>query len=75
MLTGNHGKGLISDSSGTGRYASLNDPMHFVLYEAYATAEAAHKQTAHYQAWRETVAPMMAQAREGKPFRGLFPAG
>ena len=55
----------------------VNDPMHFVLYEAYATAEAAaaHKQSAHYQAWRETVAPMMAQAREGKPFRGLFPAG
>ena len=54
-----------------------NDPTHVVLYEAYATAEAAgaHKQTVHYLNWRETVAPMMAQPREGKPFRGLFPAG
>ena len=54
-----------------------NDPTHFVLYEAYATAEAAvaHKETAHYLAWRETVAPMMAQPREGMPFRGLFPGG
>ena len=53
------------------------DPTHFVLYEAYATAEAAaeHKQTAHYLNWRETVAPMMARPREGKPFLGLFPAG
>jgi (4S)-4-hydroxy-5-phosphonooxypentane-2,3-dione isomerase len=54
-----------------------NDPTHFVLYEAYATAEAAaaHKETGHYLTWRETVAPMMAQPREGKPFRALFPAG
>ena len=54
-----------------------SDPRHFVLYEAYATAEAAaaHKETAHYQAWREMVAPMMAQPREGKLFHGLFPAG
>jgi autoinducer 2-degrading protein len=54
-----------------------DDPAHFVLYEAYVTAEAAaaHKETEHYRNWRETVAPMMALPREGKPFRGLFPAG
>jgi len=54
-----------------------DDPTHFVLYEAYATAEAAgaHKETEHYRNWRETVAPMMARPREGRPFRGLFPAG
>ena len=52
------------------------DPNHFVLYEAYASeADArAHKETSHYHAWRETVADMMAQPREGVPFVGLFPA-
>ncbi len=52
------------------------DPTHFVLYEAYASAAdaKAHKETAHYHAWRETVAGMMARPREGLPFVGLFPA-
>lgn len=52
------------------------DPTHFVLYEAYARPEdaAAHKQTAHYLAWREAVADMMAKPREGLPFQGLFPS-
>jgi autoinducer 2-degrading protein len=40
------------------------DPTAFILYEAYETeaAAAAHKQTAHYLTWRETVAPWMAAA-------------
>jgi len=52
------------------------DPTHFVLYEAYAseTDARAHKETAHYHAWRETVADMLAGPREGQPFTGLFPA-
>ncbi len=52
-----------------------DDPGRFILYEAYASAEeaAAHKQTAHYLTWRETVAPMMAQPREGVPYVCLFP--
>jgi (4S)-4-hydroxy-5-phosphonooxypentane-2,3-dione isomerase len=52
------------------------DPCDFLLYEAYldAASAAAHKDTAHYQAWRETVAPMMAQPRVGKTHHGLFPA-
>ena len=51
------------------------DPRHFILYEAYASAEdaAAHKQTAHYAAWRDTVAQMMAEPRRGVPMIGLFP--
>jgi autoinducer 2-degrading protein len=51
------------------------DPAKFVLYEAYASAEdaAAHKQTAHYEAWREAVADMMAQPRQGIAHVGLFP--
>ncbi|HNH89004.1 MAG TPA: antibiotic biosynthesis monooxygenase [Thiobacillaceae bacterium] len=52
------------------------DPHRFLLYEAYASTEdaAAHKQTAHYQAWRDTVAEMMAEPRKGVLFQGLYPA-
>lgn len=51
------------------------DPTRFVLYEAYVSeADArAHKETAHYAAWRDTVADMLAVPRVGQPFRGLFP--
>ena len=53
------------------------DPCRFVLYEAYATVEdaAAHKTTAHYFKWRETVAEMMAEPRQGVGYRGVFPQG
>ena len=52
-----------------------DEPAHFILYEAYATAEdaAAHKQTAHYAVWRDAVADMMAEPRKGVPMNGLFP--
>ncbi|RMH60227.1 MAG: antibiotic biosynthesis monooxygenase [Zetaproteobacteria bacterium] len=55
---------------------SREDPTRFVLYEAYASeADArAHKETAHYRQWRDTVAEMMAEPRQGDPYRGLFPA-
>lgn len=44
-----------------------NDENKFVLYEAYESesAAAAHKDTVHYQKWRDTVADMMAQPRRG----------
>ena len=50
-------------------------PARFVLYEAYADerAAAAHKDTAHYMKWRETVAPYMAKPREGIRYHGLLP--
>jgi autoinducer 2-degrading protein len=53
-----------------------DDPVRFILYEAYATVAdaAAHKETAHYLAWREAVAGMMAEPRRGEPMNGLFPA-
>lgn len=56
---------------------SSDEPTRFVLYEAYASAEdaAAHKQTAHYLAWRDTVADWMASPREGHAYTGLFPQG
>ncbi len=54
---------------------SSEDPTHFILYEAYISADAAaeHKKTAHYLQWRETVADWMASPRKGIPYTGLFP--
>ena len=54
---------------------SSDDPARFVLYEAYASAEdaAAHKQTAHYAAWRDAVADWMAEPRRGVAYTGLYP--
>ena len=51
------------------------DPTRFVLVEAYRTpqAPAAHKETAHYLAWRDTVAPMMAEPRSSRKFVNRFP--
>ena len=36
-------------------------------------AAKAHKDTAHYLAWRDAVADMMAEPRRGEPLNGLFP--
>lgn len=51
-----------------------DDPTRFVLYEAYRDADAAgaHKQTAHYLKWRDTVADWMASPRQGVLHHGLF---
>jgi autoinducer 2-degrading protein len=51
------------------------DPTRFLIYEAYVDAEAAaaHKETGHYLAWREAVAPMMAEPRRGEPWDGILP--
>lgn len=55
---------------------SSQDPCNFLLYEAYISpqAAAAHKQTAHYFRWRETVAPFMAKPRQGIPYQMLHPS-
>jgi quinol monooxygenase YgiN len=41
------------------------NPAKFVFIEIYrdADASAAHKASAHYPVWRDTVAPMMAEPR------------
>jgi autoinducer 2-degrading protein len=56
---------------------SPENPAQFILYEAYASAEdaAAHKETAHYLAWRDMVADWMAEPRQGIRYHGLFPRG
>jgi quinol monooxygenase YgiN len=53
-----------------------DDPTRFVLVEVYRTADApaTHKETRHYQAWRDTVAPMMAEPRTNVKFSNIFPA-
>jgi len=52
-----------------------DDPNRFVLVEVYRTPDdpAAHKQTAHYAAWRDTVAEMMAEPRRAVKFDNVFP--
>jgi quinol monooxygenase YgiN len=53
-----------------------DDPTRFVFVEAYLTndAPAAHKETKHYQIWRDAVAPMMAEPRASVKFENLFPS-
>jgi autoinducer 2-degrading protein len=43
-----------------------SEPQHFVLYEVYRDEQATldHKETEHYQRWREAAGPMMARERE-----------
>jgi (4S)-4-hydroxy-5-phosphonooxypentane-2,3-dione isomerase len=56
-------------------FQQQDDPTRFVLVEAYRTpdAPAAHKETRHYQTWRDTVAPMMAEPRSSVKFTNVFP--
>ncbi len=53
----------------------LDDPTRFVLVEVYRTsaAPAQHKETAHYQRWRDTVEPMMADPRTSLKYANVFP--
>jgi len=53
----------------------VDDPTKFVLVEVYRTPEdpARHKETAHYQKWRDTVEPMMAAPRHSVKFSNVFP--
>ncbi len=61
---------------GVGRFDVLqqeDDSTRFVLVEGYRTSEApaAHKGTAHYIAWRDAVAPMMAEPRTSGRFKDV----
>ena len=53
----------------------LDDPTRFVLVEVYRTPDdpAKHKETSHYQEWRDTVAEMMAQPRSSVKYANLYP--
>ena len=52
-----------------------DDPTKFILVEVYKTADApaAHKETAHYARWRDTVTQMMAEPRQGIKYANVFP--
>ena len=52
-----------------------DDPTRFVLVEVYRTDDdpAKHKETAHYQKWRDTVADMMAEPRSALKFYNVHP--
>jgi len=52
-----------------------DDPARIVLVEVYRTPEdpARHKETSHYQVWRDTVEPMMAVPRSSRKFSNASP--
>ncbi|KPL84604.1 antibiotic biosynthesis monooxygenase [Thermanaerothrix daxensis] len=54
----------------------VEDPTRFVLVEVYRQPEdqAKHRETVHYQKWRDTVAEMMAEPRQGIRYLNLFPS-
>lgn len=53
----------------------LDDPTRFLLVEVYRTPDdpARHKETTHYQTWRDTVADMMAEPRGSVKYASVFP--
>ncbi|MHC4489952.1 MAG: putative quinol monooxygenase [Planctomycetota bacterium] len=52
-----------------------DDPTRFLLVEVYRTGDdpAKHKETAHYQKWRDAVADMMAEPRTSIKYTNVFP--
>ena len=52
-----------------------DDPCRFLIYEAYESdkAAAAHKNTVHYQKWRDAVKDYMAEPRQGVRYTIIEP--
>ncbi|UCF72483.1 MAG: antibiotic biosynthesis monooxygenase [Deltaproteobacteria bacterium] len=52
-----------------------DDQARFVLVEVYRTPDdpARHRETAHYQKWRDAVAGMMAKPRSSIKYTNVFP--
>ena len=68
----------IENEPGVARFDVVqqqDDLTRFVLVEVYRSPEDAtkHKETPHYQTWRDTVAEMMAEPRQGIKYINLFP--
>jgi len=53
-----------------------DDPTRFELIEVYRTPEdpAKHKETAHYNKWRELAEPMLAEPRTRTLYDNIFPS-
>ena len=51
------------------------DPTKFILVEVYHTTEdiMRHKETSHYQKWRDSVENMMAEPRKSIKYVNIFP--
>ena len=54
---------------------AVDDPARFFLYEVYRDEAGFrdHQRTPHYLAWKEAVAPLMAEPRVGVKHLSLFP--
>ncbi len=52
-----------------------DDPAQFFLYEVYRSRDdfMAHQKAPHYLTWKDTVAPLMAQPRQGIKHLSLLP--
>lgn len=52
-----------------------DDPTRYVLHEVYVDQAAldAHKSTAHYETWRDTVADLQAEPRYGIKYSNVHP--
>jgi (4S)-4-hydroxy-5-phosphonooxypentane-2,3-dione isomerase len=66
------------DEPGVARFdfiQQLDDHTRFMLIEAYCTedAVAAHKESAHYNAWAEIVKDMFAEPRTRGLYRNCYP--
>ena len=53
----------------------VDDPTRFVLVEVYRTPDdpARHRETAHYNTWRETAEPMLVEPRTRSVYNNVFP--
>jgi len=76
VTTENHNQSVREP--GNLRFDLLQDALDstlFMIYEAYETDEAAaaHKNTAHYFKWRDTVADWMAEPRKGIKYNIVTP--
>ena len=52
-----------------------DDPTRFVLVEVYRTADdpARHKETVHYNRWREIIEPILVEPRTRTVYANVFP--
>lgn len=76
LSEGNH-RGARSEP-GNLRFDVLRDaadPERFYLYEVYRDEAAfkAHQQTPHYLAWKDAVAPLMAEPRQAERMHSVMP--
>lgn len=77
LATGENARQSVREP-GVARFDVLqrqDDPTRFLLVEVYHTADApaAHKDTEHYQTWRDVVEPMMAEPRTSEKYANVFP--